>query len=339
MLRIFDRHQSTDWLYDLGEVGIIPPSTTSSSAPRFRSSGHRVRLHPKRFIASDSELASRFQLHTVCLANASAIEAVTSNSSSNSSLSTLKPSSTPVIAGSKRRKQTLLPASRDYEEAEDEEDDEDYENGEEEEFEDEEDDEPFAYDKTAGIHRSSSRLNGRSATAAAIAARSVLTGLREVDYKRRFLQVAWHPQRQVLVAISGKEIFFTTASSSEDEAKLDDNDEEVENESDDSTNAILGSPLDVKAAKRRRKRQDKVDIPLFSSFTDISTVNSSLSVVSPNADTVASRPETDQSLPCINAQNKEEDRELEVKEENGRKNDENPIESVANDDTNKMEYE
>ena len=133
VLRIFDRHQNTDWLYDLGEAGINALSTTTSSTQRLRSTAHRVRLLPKQFIAPDSALASRFQLHSVCLVNASAIEALSTNSTNNPSSSTTNPSSTPVVAGSKRRKQTLLPAPRHYEEPEEEED-EDYDNDEDEEF-------------------------------------------------------------------------------------------------------------------------------------------------------------------------------------------------------------
>nr|CDS30082.2 serine:threonine protein phosphatase 2A 55 kDa [Hymenolepis microstoma] len=227
VMRIVDRQQGSDWTYDLGDPEvrpsepIIPPDNVNvpflsltPGRPLLRS--HR--LHPKCFIPLDSDVAKRFHLKSLCLANASSLETLNNSTSSVSSAMKAenKPSTdSPVAVGSKRRKQTLLPIRRTSDEIEqqaqdDEEDDGDPNSDDDEEddfeFVEEEEDDKQCMDNIAnGIqhHRHSHRrkVNGMSA-------RSLLPGLQEVDFKKRFLQVACHPRRGLFVGVSGKEMFF-----------------------------------------------------------------------------------------------------------------------------------
>ncbi|EUB60876.1 Serine/threonine-protein phosphatase 2A regulatory subunit B alpha isoform [Echinococcus granulosus] len=291
VLRIFDRHQGTDWAYDLGESNVRLTVATNTTAfplsvpPTLNLRSHRSRLQPKRFISPDSEVASRFQLQAVCLANASALDAlvtVTSPSSSSSVTTTSNKSehnvlASPVVAGSKRRKQTLLPVPRPYDD-EEEEDDEEDDDGEDVDEDSDEFETVGGEDLVDGIRRDPSKVNGRSSSAS-VAARSMLMGLREIDYKRRFLQVACHPQRLLFVAMSGKEMFFVAGketSSAAGTPRCPENEEiglekcrENVDGSVNSSHPPVSSPLDIKAAKRRRRRKGETEVQMMSSLTDL----------------------------------------------------------------------
>eukprot|EP00108_Taenia_solium_P011880 TsM_001022700 transcript=TsM_001022700 gene=TsM_001022700 len=289
VLRIFDRHQGTDWAYDLGESDVRPTFATNTTVlplsipPALNLRSHRSRLQPKRFISPDSEVASRFQLQAVCLANASALDALTTLTSSSSSVTATSNKSehnvlaSPVVAGSKRRKQTLLPVSRHYDE-EEEDDEEEDDDGEDVDEDSDEFETVGGEDVGDGIRRDPSKVNGRSSAASA-AARSVLTGLREIDYKRRFLQVTCHPQRLLFVAMSGKEMFFVSGKEASPMMSasrgLEDNEEGLEECGENvdgkvnSSHPAMSSPLDIKAAKRRRRRQGETEVQMMSSLTDL----------------------------------------------------------------------
>ncbi|VDM30973.1 unnamed protein product [Hydatigera taeniaeformis] len=284
VLRIFDRHQGADWAYDLGESDVRLTVATDTSAlplsipPTLNLRSHRSRLQPKRFISPDSELASRFQLQAVCLANASALDALVATAPSSVTIIPNKSEravSSPVVAGSKRRKQTLLPVPHHYDDEEDEEDDDVDVDEDSDEFET-----VGGEDIAEGIRRDPSKVNGKSSAPSA-AARSMLTGLREIDYKRRFLQVAWHPQRLLFVAMSGKEMFFvsgretsptrgTPRDPADEEEALGDYGENVDERAN-SSHPVVSSPLDIKAAKRRRRRQGETEVQMLSSLTDLSS--------------------------------------------------------------------
>ncbi|VDN98523.1 unnamed protein product [Rodentolepis nana] len=230
VMRIVDRQQGSDWTYDLGDPealpleSIIQPDGVNVSFPTL-TPGRPLRSHrlqPKCFIPLDSEVAKRFHLKSLCLANASSLEALNNSTSSVSHATKTEnqPSTdSPVAVGSKRRKQTLLPIRRttnDVEQqAQDDEDgdgDPNSDDDEEDDFEfvDEEDDNQFLDNIANGIqhyrHSHCRKVNGMSE-------RSLLPGLQEVDFKKRFLQVAWHPRRGILVGVSGKEMFFISEGS------------------------------------------------------------------------------------------------------------------------------
>ncbi|VUZ40989.1 unnamed protein product [Hymenolepis diminuta] len=224
VMRVFDRQQGSDWTYDLGDPEARPPepivSPDNVNVPFLSLTPGRpllrpYRLQPKRFISSDSNVAKRFHLKSLCLANASSLDAL-NNSTSPSSTSEVenKPSTdSPVAVGSKRRKQTLLPIRRTPEEIERQAQDDEEEDGDPNSDGDDEDDFEFVEDDgkqhiddmVNGIehyrHSHRRKVNGMSV-------RSLLPGLQEVDFKKRFLQVACHPRRGLLVGVSGKEMFF-----------------------------------------------------------------------------------------------------------------------------------
>lgn len=232
-------------------------------------------------------MASRFQLQAVCLANASALDALvtTTSPSSSSSVITSNKSehnilASPVVAGSKRRKQTLLPVPRHYDE-EEEDDEEEDDDGEDVDEDSDEFETVGGEDIADGIRRDPSKVNGRSSAASA-AARSMLTGLREIDYKRRFLQVAWHPQRLLFVAMSGKEMFFVSGKEASPTTGIpgdpEDEEEGLEECGGENVDAKanlshppVSSPLDIKAAKRRRRRQGETEMHMMSSLANLSS--------------------------------------------------------------------
>ncbi|VDD80314.1 unnamed protein product [Mesocestoides corti] len=273
VFRVFDRLEGVDWAYDLGEPGVRPalPSATYSASlaatnapqqsnipPSLSLRPYRVRLQPKRFIAPDSELGARFHIQSVCLAHAASIDALASPNNSSTT-------SVPVPAGSKRRKQILLP-SLPITRRQDEED------------EGEDVDDSDASDEDGGFRVAD--LNGKSNSATG------LTGLRELDYKRKFLQVAWHPQRRVVATICANEVFICLGKEAGPQMfPQTDEEGDLEGESTAKTEAtlLIGSPLDIKAAKRRKRRQrvaDQTAPSTMSGFTESATpVTSHLTAV------------------------------------------------------------
>lgn len=242
---------------------------TTSSASDLRStpppplslrSPWGARLQPKGFIAPDSDLAAQYRLNAVYVANSASIEATPdpiSNPQPSTSSSTTA-QSVPVSAGSKRRKQTLLPPRATGPERDD--DEEDVVDDDEEENR-ADGDEEGSWDSDSSSEGRGRRANGSVSAArqllgqAATNNNHVLLGLREMDYKRKFMHVTWHPSRPFIVSSSGNEIFFCTGEQMEPSALVvDEAAPEVEVEASPASTLPLGSPLDIKAAKRRRRR-------------------------------------------------------------------------------------
>uniref|UniRef100_A0A183TF39 Serine/threonine-protein phosphatase 2A 55 kDa regulatory subunit B n=1 Tax=Schistocephalus solidus TaxID=70667 RepID=A0A183TF39_SCHSO len=309
VLRIFDRSNGSDWMYDLGESNLLPayPGTGPTSLrPR------RTRLRPKQFIAPDSQLGSDMGLTSVFLAHANSIESSVfgdrsppeggKHSSSHHRRKPLERHSRSITvprtlpAGSKRRKQALpsrskvvvdlaagssVAAGKSFNKDGDKEDDEVEEAEEEEDDEEstqEVDDEvsPGEGEAGEGSNVDSDHLNGGSSpfleeeegettdesqdkhySGGSNCSTSSPTGLRQLDFQRKFMQITWHPQRRLIVSACGNQLFLCCGKQifppppSPERCSPPPSTDRVNNE-----DAVgVSSPLDVKAAKRRRRRK------------------------------------------------------------------------------------
>ncbi|BHF63494.1 Serine/threonine-protein phosphatase 2A 55 kDa regulatory subunit B beta isoform [Sparganum proliferum] len=308
VLRIFDRANGSDWMYDLGESNLLP------AYPGVGPTGlrpRRTRLRPKQFIAPDSQLGSDMGLTSVFLAHANSLESAVAGDRSpeggkhsssphrrrlleRQSRTTAAPRTLP--AGSKRRKQALpsrskvvvdlasgssVAAGKSFNRDDDEEEEDAAAEGEEvEEEEDEEstqevdDDDALQGEREAGEgpNGDSEHINGSSPFLEEEEGETTddsqdkhypedsnptPTGLRQLDFQRKFMQITWHPQRRLIVSACGNQLFLCCGKQifppppSPGHCSPPPSLDRVNNED----AAGVGSPLDVKAAKRRRRRK------------------------------------------------------------------------------------
>lgn len=261
VLRIFDRLEGTDWIYDLGETGLRPAlptasSSSSMSTPSLRP--QRTRLQPKRFIFPDSDLGTRLGVSSVCLAHAASVDTI----DPPPVIPPLQMAPMSPAAGSKRRKQVLnnrttapsnmapIPCHRVPSPASSDDDEDDLH--EDQDDEDDDDDEAEGEFEESNGHPNGENL--------------LVTGLRQLDFTRKFLQVIWHPQRRMAVATCGNKMFMCQgkqlpppllALPMEERLMPNDLASSVEESSQQvAPSGCIGSPLDnIKAAKRRRWRE------------------------------------------------------------------------------------